>query len=530
MQKKVFPILITGLAAGVVSGCAFVERSYNAAGENSELVKADIQNNIKKMKPSSIEETDEIWLGGESFRVSERDRSPELFNRQVSFKQIDPITVSDLVTLLGSDLGIKVVLTEDAFEYVKNGSDDAESSGFEPAMGAGVNADQMRMASMMLSQGSKIPGSDIEFTLDYKGSLSGLLDVITGKLGLFWRYERGEIVIKRSETITYTVDIPSGKVSFEASMQSDIGGSEESGSSQHSTEFSFAPEDNWANMKQAIESMLSSTGKSSHSDVQGLVTVTDTPQVHTRVSEYIKTINSIASRQVAIEANVYEITSDHTGEFDANIQALYNWKGDLGLEVVDNLWTISRVPTGIENKFGGDSSAAINLLNTHKNSSLVTSSTIYAMNGHPTPFQKMNEVTYIAERSVTTVEGGTTESSVTPGKTTEGISMMLMPRITSDGRVMMNISIDTSTILALTKEGNESEEITMPSRATNRYQQVVTVGNGSPLMIAGLEQTNHEADIKSPLGRAGWFLGGSKSGGKTRTMTMIILTPYIMQK
>lgn len=529
MNKRVIPLAVMSVAATTGAGCSVVDKSYNVAGNDAQSVSQSISRNSAMRESSSVEATDSLWLGGEAFRVSEQSIAPAILQRQVSFQQNDPINLSELVTLLSIDTGIKIVLTQDAFEYVRDVTSDqdeeASMPGMEMGMGMGMGM------GMMTPQENSIPGSDIEFTLNYKGSLVGLLDVITGKLGLFWRYERGEIIIKRSETKTYTVDLPSGKVSFESDTQSDIGGGD-TGSSGHATKMEFTPEGSWENLSTSVESMLSSSGKHGYSDVQGILTVTDTPQVHTRVEQYIKTINSIASRQVAVEAHVFEITSDDSGEFDANIMALYDWKGDLNLGIDGALWSVGK---GIgrdaaNNRFDSSSEATLNMLRTNRNSSLVTSSTIYAMNGHPTPFQQINEVTYVAERSVTTVEGGTTEASVTPGKTSEGISMMIMPRIMSDGRVMMNFSIDTSSILAMNKEGSEGQEITMPERASNRYQQVVTVRSGEPLMIAGLERTNHDATYKSPLGRYSWIAGGSKSGGKTRVMTMIVLTPFVMSK
>lgn len=521
LRNKVIPLAAISLAATVGTGCTVMDKSYKQAGEDADTVADSIGNNKTMRLSSSVEDTDSIWLGGEAFRVSEDSLVPTSLQREVSFQQLDPISISEMVTLLSVETGIKMLLTEDAFEYVRDISEDEDSAGSSSGMGL----------SMFIPE-KTVPGSDIQFTMNYKGKLTGLLDVITGKLGLFWRYERGEIVIKRSETKTYTVDLPSGKVSFSADTQSDIGGSDDTGSSGHKTAISFEPQGSWENLGASVESMLSTSGKHSFSDVQGILTVTDTPQVHSRVEGYVKTLNSIANRQIAVEAHVFEITSDDTGEFDANIMALYDWKGDLSIGTSGSLWSIMRSEGIAEdmNRFDSSSTAALNLLRTNRNSSLVTSSTIYAMNGQPTPFQQVNEVTYIAERSVTTVEGGTTEASVTPGKVVEGISMMIMPRVMSDGRVMMNFSIDTSAILAMNKEGASGQEITMPEKASNRYQQVVTVRSGEPLMIAGLERTNHDTTVKSPFGRHSWMLGGSKAGGKTRVMTMIVLTPYVMSK
>lgn len=537
---------ISGLAALAVSGvsatgCTVVDKSYDAVRTDMGTIKKDMAHN-KQMGPSSIQETDGIWLGGESFRVSDVTKAPPLLQRAVSFNQVDPVSLSELVTMISIDLGMKIVLTQDAVDYSKGnasagGAGDGKGDANDGPGGDGPGAQSETNIFKDIAQGP-VPGSEIKFTLNYKGSVAGLLDVVASKSGLFWRFEKGQIVIMRNDTKTYTLDVLPGKNEYESTMVSDLGSSGDdektTTESNHKTKSEIKPESSWVAIEKSIKTMLSTGGSVAISEQVGTVTVTDTPEIQNRIEKYVKSVNAIAGKQVAIKADVFEITSDENGKFDTNILAAFDWKGDLniGLDGQKLTFGVGSNDRSTDNKFSRDSNASLNLLRTNKNVSLVTSSTLYAMNGQPTPFQQMDEIGYLKEVEVTAgSDGAEPQRSLKPGKTSQGFSMMMMPRILSDGRVMMNFAVDSSRINSIDEYGDDTMgRIQLPNRSTNKYSQVVTVKSGAALMIAGLERTENSADIGSKFGRATWMIGGSQSGGKRKMMTMIVLTPYIMRK
>lgn len=537
-------LLLAGAVAAAATGCTIVDDSYDSVRADMNSTRSEIRRN-EAIKPTSVEEVDDIWLGGESFRVSEVTQAPSLLKREVKIQQIEPISASDLIADLSRDLGIRIILTQDAIEYTEGiesdeDEDDDDDEDMATPMGA-VNG------AMVGGQLSATPAQNIKFTIDYAGSVAGLLDIIATKSGLFWKFEHGEITMRRYETKSYLVDITPGKVEFESTMKSDLSsiagsGSEEgalsSSDSYHEVRAAVTPKSNWESMESAIHSMLSRGGKIAISEQVGTVTVTDTPQVQRRVAEYIKRLNAISSKQIAIKTEVLEISSDENGNFDTSIMGAFDWKGDMMLSVDGSQKLTFGVGSGganraMENKWSSDSTATLDLLRQNKNVSLVTSSMIYAMNGQPTPFQQLDEVGYLAETEVTeaTTQDAAPSVSLKPGRTSQGFSMMMMPRIMSDGRVMMNFAVDSSRINGIDSYGIDGgAQIQLPNRSLNKYQQMVSVASGKPLMIAGLERTESHAQINSKFGRGSWMLGGSQKGGKRKVMTMIVLTPYVMAK
>lgn len=553
-MSRTYPKAKTAVAiacAAAASGCTIVDTTYDQVRTDINATKSEMKRN-ETLRPSSVEEVNDIWLGGESFRVSEVDSAPSLLRRTVDIQQIEPISASDLISDLGRDLGVRIVLSQDAIEHtegIESSDDDEESDGSE---GMAIPMGGQSPTSFSGST-SQAPADNIRFTLNYKGSVSGLLDIVSTKSGLFWKFEHGEIIMRRYETKSYLVDVTPGKVDFTSTMKSDLSsissgeeGALGSSDSYHEVKSTISPKSNWEAMQNGIESMLSAGGKIAIAEQVGTLTVTDTPQVQRRVNEYIKRINAISSKQIAIKTEVLEISSDENGNFDTSIMGAFDWKGDMNLSL-DSSQKISfgigsdRNPNAtMENKWSDDTSASLDLLRQNKNVSLVTSSMVYAMNGQPTPFQQLDEVGYLAETEVTessssdedSEEGGSTPlMTLKPGRTSQGFSMMIMPRIMSDGRVMMNFAVDSSRINAIDSYGVEGgAQIQLPNRSLNKYQQMVAVTPGKALMIAGLERTENHANINSKFGRNSWLLGGSQNGGKRKVMTMIVLTPYVMSK
>lgn len=534
------PLFMALLGTTLASGCTIVDQSYDQVRVDSQKTSAEIKRN-EQIKFSSVQEVNDIWLGGESFRVSEVEQAPALLKRNVTISQMEPITASDLVSDLSRDLGVRIVMTQDAVEYTEGGSDSGGDSGGVGDMEMGIPMGGQSPLDFS-NEVSVSPGAAIRFTLDYTGSVAGLLDVIATKSGLFWKFEKGEIVLRRHETKTYLVDVTPGSMTFKSSMKSDLsaaGGSEAAltTDSYHEVESTIEPESHWESTMKAVESMLSKDGEVSIAQQIGTMTVTDTPQVQRRVEEYVKRVNAISSKQIAIKTEVLEVMSDENGNFDTSLNGLFDWKGDLTIGVEGSNILSLGVGTdrsgdrSTQNRWSDDSNATLDLLRQNKNVSLKTSSMMYAMNGQPTPFQQLDEITYLASTEMESGDGEDSSPTVTltPGRTSQGFSMMIMPRIMSSGRVMMTFAVDNSRLNSMDEYGVEgSTSIQLPNRSMSKYQQMVSVQPGKPLMIAGLERVEHTAQINSKFGRGSWMLGGSQKGGKRRIMTMIILTPYIM--
>ena len=67
----------------------------------------------------------------------------------------------------------------------------------------------------------------------------------------------------------------------------------------------------------------------------------------------------------------------------------------------------------------------------------------------------------------------------------------------------------------------------MPDSQNKNFLQRVIVESGQTIMVAGFERTESAKSVDSLAGEYTYLLGGKKSGGTKKVMTVIMLTPYV---
>lgn len=532
-------VFAAGLSVVVIamSGCAIStahkaeKKVYSDERNVSEKIK---QGNKFKTSSTSPAVVDGLYIAGKSYKMSDKDRLPSFFSNVVTMNKTDPMNFSEIVNHIAFDFGIKISLSADAQRFLSGDSGSSESS-----MAAGGD----ELAFIMNSDGAGFPGTSMKYSMaHFKGSISGLLDSVTSKANLFWKWDGEQVVISRLETVTYVFDGDAQSDSFESSIttgRSGSGGGGESATQDNSqssqtTKTSRKASDAFEDMKLALSAMVSSEGKFSVSPQPGLITVTDTPVVHNKVSAYIDQLNNIVNKRINVRTEVYEITSDDNGNFNIDWNAIYAGSSRYGLELLNTSASdvAPNVSLGIisgENRWNG-TKAFISSLNEIVDMSLSTSSTNYTTNGKTVPVQIADEVRFIENISKTTNEEGDTFSTET-ASLLSGYTMNLTPRINSNGDIDLQFAVDLSQVKDIeTINFGGGNIVQLPSRTFKSFQQRVSVDSGSTIMIAGFERTVSSSKTSSVHGKPFWFLGGNRGGGKQKIMTLILITPYIMAR
>jgi type IVB pilus formation R64 PilN family outer membrane protein len=291
-------------------------------------------------------------------------------------------------------------------------------------------------------------------------------------------------------------------------------------------------------LEAAIEAMISDDGKFSISKVQGIVTVTDTPEVLRKVEDYITQINSIVNKRIAVKTEVYEIRIEDTANLGMDINALYDSAIDVAGAAAPNFkggfnsGGLNFSITDGTSKFNG-SNAVIDALARVSNVSLVTSSMNYTTNGKLVPLQIASEKGIVSSMSpVLDDEGNVVGFDAKTGSVLSGLTMNLTPRVNSTGDVDLNFAADLSSLdqIKTVELGEQGGKIDVVDRSFKNFMQRASVDSGDTLMIAGFDRIENKSDVESVGGESVWALGGSKKGGKVRIMTMIMVTPYIMAR
>lgn len=534
INKSIFMAGVTIALAGCATGG--INDSANKIESESNMV-ADVFNASQQYsdESSSVQTVNGIWVAGEAFALSDRDTLPEFFSNPAAYAAYDPVSFQDMVSEISAAIDKRIILTFDAQGVIAELESEAEDRD---------EGDQADTAGSLRSLTSKgLRGSGLLFQLEHAGTIKSLLDAITIKANLFWKYESNSILIFRNETKTFILDSIAGTSEFKATVRSDGEASrgDESGTSgitSLETSVEYKPKDPYIDIKQAFDAIKTQFGSYSISEQTGTVSFTDTPIVLDKVAAYIDQLNAIVNQKISVRTEIYEVTIDDGAEVGLDFSAMYSGSSDFSLSLMNASNTsvaggLPLIDFGII-KSGSDfngTKAFMNALRSVAKVSLVTTSNVYTTNGQPVPLQVLDTTTYLKERKAILGEEGEIEAvELTPGVTTEGISMTLLPKISSSNDILMQVAMDLSMIKEIKEFGDENGTIQLPARAVKNFLQRVSLESGNTVMISGFERIINRDDTSSLGNSDFWMFGGKKKGGEKRVMTVILLTPYIMQR
>ncbi len=408
----------------------------------------------------------------------------------------------------------------------------------------GTLLQQKQQNAQTQQQGNLMEKTGDLYAVDYQGSLRGLLDRVAAHYGVGWVYRHGEVVFELYITRTYTLDSLPGSITAQTviSNQSSTGtgsggaaGMAVGGATSNSAQSITAntTDSEWTDVQANVKSMLSADGHVVANENAGTVTVTDTPSVITRVDEYMAGINQSLSRQVAITVHVYSLEINNIGDNTFSLNLVFNdlkqqWSaGVTGLTPSFDTTGNSSLTTTILNTAGATNGALgqwsgtqllMNILSQYGKVSLVTSGSGYALQGQPLPIQVTETQGYLAESQTTTSANVGATNALIPGQVTTGFSMIVTPLIMANRQMMLQYTIDLSTLNSLTTISNAQGEIQVPDVSSRRFLSRVKMNSGATLVLAGYEQTGNNSTNERGLTSVGNF------GQRSRKIIFITLT------
>ena len=542
-NKNITKLALLMPLAAIATACSTM--TVNDAEEQIE--KTDKSTEIKLRQgsaivgnPSSVTMVKSSYIAGKSFKKSDRDFLPDFFKASKAFNQPQPVSFNEIISNIGEEINARVELTPDAINHLMKLS--SSSGAGQSSSGADV---EKNVNEILDYSGRGLIGSDVKYSLYHVGTVESLLDVITARANLFWKWDRNKVSIFRMETKNYTFDGEATTSTFSAKIESSQQSSEESGggsASSHGTTFNTDTGSAFDDLSNAINSMKSDDGRFNISKQTGTVTLTDTPAVQAKVEAYLEDINAIVNKRILIKAEVYEVVSDEQGKFGIDWDMVYDGSSRYGVDLASNFTEgdIKNLTLGLlpgNGVFSG-TQAFVHALNEENDTSLVTTSTNYTTNGQPVPVQIINEKHYIKSVTTESDTSGSDDSStryeIEPGTILSGFTMTVNPRVDSEGDIAMQFAVDMSQLNALVErqfgEDDSQFMIQLPDKTSKNFIQRVSVRSGSTVMISGFERTLNESSTSSIGAKETWMAGGSREGGKTRVMTVILVTPYLMSK
>lgn len=399
---------------------------------------------------------------------------------------------------------------------------------------------------------SSAPSETVLPDLVYKGNLNGLLDEVTGRLNLSWRWTGNRIEIYRYETKMFRLNALAGKMSSNSNLNITSSTSSGSGSGggtggssgdsgnkgSSGSDISMSSEmEIWKEVEDNLKEMLSSDGKLTVAPSAGIISVRDTPSVLRQVEAQVGEFNRIYAKQVMLHVEVYAVERQKGDDYSINWNALWSRASNaLGFSFTSaggsGAGPAFTIDVNDPNSAWNGSNVVGRALSTLGNTTLLTSGTVISLNGQTVPLNVSREQAYVQSAS-TNLQGSDSNlatTTLTPGVATEGFSMNFTPRILDNNQVLVRYSIDLSVIEDIQTFTGGSTTIQLPRRSVRNFLQNVSVPSGNSLVLTGFQQTQGTRGGEGPFGSGSWFLGGSKTADSTSRTIVIVVTPFVTQQ
>lgn len=566
-NKKITKSLLSvAISSILISGCSTVvfEEVKEQSEEQFNEVKATYEQG-RKMAPktSSISYMDGFYVAEKPFKLADREILPSFFNEQITFSPPEPTSFQRLTSLISSKIGIRIAITEDAVTYMDAWSTERSAEvgeegissidaddAINPLGGSGGSDDgslPTSLTDMLGNPYGALPGSEVTFTMNHDGTLSELFDNLTGKVGLFWRWNNNEVEIFRYETANINIDIDAMSQTFDASMKSQTAfvtgsasGSGSSGAAQGmATTLNYNPGSAITRLQEVIkDSMLSEGGSVEILEEFGVVSITDVPPKVKKVSEFLEEMNDIATRQIAVKVDVITVTSKNDASVGFDWDAVYNGVSGLSAGFTGNVFEGSgNIQLGIidtGSAFNG-TEGFIEALGQFADVTSHYSGFTQTTNGTLAPITDTVKRDYV--KSVSSENSGDDEDaessvSIQIGEAKTGIDMTVLPQITSKDKVSISIKYDLTELLDMESIVTGDNSINLPTSSIKGSYIKAIIGSGKSYMVSGLSNKRRKADQSSIAGDDSvwaWMFGGKKESSVNEEYSVLLITPYVLE-
>lgn len=527
MRMNKFVNLALGTAvAALVAACSVstdLDSTLDREVENTVALKEKAKAPATPTVTDVVRVNDDIWLGDTSEVEYEGDPVPSYLETPDGVTLISnrPITLYEIGDMLNKITSLSV-----RYDPTLEDTSKQQADGNAPSLES-IGAQWTDSTKMLVS---------------YKGPLSGLLDEVCNRFGIWWKYEKKQIYFYKYITKTFVLyTLPT-----KPTLSVNVGGSSTDGSAGSSSVSlsNTANIDLWSNIESSIKSMIGKDSQLTMDQSNGTITLTGTPTDIRKVAKFVNEQNIRLSRQVAISVKVLQVNVSDSDQYGLNLGAVFKGKnhitdlglasaGGLGAEVTNNLsmtilsgqWTLT---------------GAIQALSEQGTTNLITSGTVTTLNNKPAPIQVVKTQNYISE--ITKTNSGSDGSYYDLSTETEeietGFTLDVLPRILEHGRLMLMFNLTLSDLIELERvdlgSGSSSEGETSgqyiqnPIIETRGFTQEVAMKSGETLILSGYERVENSAK-KTGVGSAeNSLLGGTATAEKTRSILVILLTPVVL--
>lgn len=542
-MKKHLPL--TGLAATLcllLSGCAPLERIDkidNTVSQDEQ--QADKHLNALK-KGSVVRDLTSQWINPYPLNTQPGGNSL-LPPCAVAINRPGSITLAEVSAFISKRCRLPVVVTPDAQAILApTGGKTEQLSGPVPAPDPNGMVPLAALGGSPVRAAPAVTGGTSLRGVFWQGELGGLLDNVTTRLGLSWRYEQGRIAIFYLDTRTFPVMFMDSKASFGSKTVSgttssmgatgDSSGGGLSGDSNTSQATEMEIKSSlYEDVTNTIKSMLTpGTGRMNLS--AGVLTVTDTPRVLEQIGRYLDDRNKELNRQVVLNVQVYSVEKRTQDQYGIDWNAVFN-SGSVGLSLT-NAFTggsSDALNGGISilDSKGAGTKAFIKALSEQANVSVMTEASSMTTNLSAVPIQVALQQDYASNVTTENTPNVGSSSSITKSTITTGFNMTVLPFLMPQSpKMQLQFAINMSDDPTMRTFTSEKTSVELMKTRLKTFTQRVIMQSGQTLVLSGYQSLNNTAN-RQGVGSFRFFgLGGGANGENNKTMLVILITPVIL--
>lgn len=517
-------LVLSVLGGGVLSGCSEYEQVNNTVEETEKEVDKAFdrimpRQNIRK----SLVVDQRPWYGSKAIPMLNGNPLPARFQQ----KNAVVMTFSQGVSFRRAAQMIQSV------------------TGIRVQMGQSVLGDNARSREIAATQFMPVDAEEVTGgRFVWQGRLSDLLDQVADAFGSDWSYD-GRMIRFNSE-VTRTFMLHALATTFSNTGAIESGAGDDSGSLPELDLNSDTPVGIWAEIEEAVESIIGRAGQVAFSPSTGTITVTGSPEILRRVERYLQQQNSMRLRRIAIAIKVLNVTLSNEFSFEADLQGMIseviNQTTGLRAESLgaDGLSLIlRRNKPGTTGFTAADSEDAflsgLELSEDIDRISIAHSGSVVTLSDMPAPLQVGRQIAYL-ERISSSGDANSGQLSLEPGTVNEGLTMIAVPRIVEKDRVLLRLNVaitDAIEPFATFGQGgangggqNDALLIQLPEIETTGFLQNAVLHSGEMMVLAGFERKQDSLDDRGAPG--GLWTGGSRATNRSRNMTVLMITSEIL--
>lgn len=378
---------------------------------------------------------------------------------------------------------------------------------------------------------------DFEFT----GTLEELLDYVSVLNNIKWKFDQdsGKVYLIKHEIATFFVydfmhdRTLKSKITTETSVE----GGDSTGGSQKKSEQreELTP---WEDVIKTVETMMGDSGSASFDRKTGLIALSSSDYIISRIGSYINKINDASTQEIDISFHLVRVKVDEGNEKSINVNYLNNLisgkfavdagLGELSPDILGGKSVLQEVTKGNFLAAGdGSFQALLGALNSVGTTSIDAYDYVSMLNNEVYNNQGSKNQEYIAsiERSTSNSDNGQDTVSTERDVAVDGLNLSLKPRVIGD-RVVLDYTISSSSFDGFVDAGLGSglEGIKLRNESTLDLSHKAILRNGQTRILVASAKEESTSNSEGPLTHKAWFFGGNESDRVQKEVTLITVT------